>query len=200
MEKVTDGFRRFIGRFESRDGAINFGGQVVEVVERRPPTTIVAEVEFWADGAVAFVEPGASFKIWMGDVVGNGRVLGARPGAVAPGLVSYDLKEPERHLLRAGINDWGGPSRCTNAMAIAMGFAGVEDLFLQGARIGERLRHGEPMAQEDWSRAMLALEVCFASSLGSTNDWPTTTGFSDEDSIRMIRRLQRKIPVRPTRD
>lgn len=46
----------------------------------------------------------------------------------------------------SGINEWGGPSRCSDAMARAIGFESVENLFDQGPRLREHLKFGEPMS------------------------------------------------------
>ncbi len=93
----------------------------------------------------------------------------------------------------SGINEWGGPSSCSTAMAQAMGFKGVKNLFDEGQRLREHLRFGELMSTADWARALLATEVCFSSSLGSTIDWETTTGFRDDRTIKLIRGLQIKL-------
>ena len=66
-----------------------------------------------------------------------------------------DLTDEERHVLARGLAEWGGPARCTDALAAAMDFA--SDVF------------------------------------GSGWDWSITTGLADEDTIRILRSLQRKI-------
>jgi hypothetical protein len=56
------------------------------------------------------------------------------------------------------------------------------------------------LSRDDWRRVLLATEVVFASDVfGSGLDWSTTTGFSDADSISLLRSIQRKMPRwRPT--
>jgi hypothetical protein len=44
-------------------------------------------------------------------------------------VVDADLGDEERFVLGPGLVEWGGPARCTDTMAIAMGFADVHDLF-----------------------------------------------------------------------
>ncbi len=42
---------------------------------------------------------------------------------------------------------------------------------------------------------LLAVEIVFASDVvGSGLDWATTSGIPDEESIAILRRLQRKLP------
>jgi hypothetical protein len=75
-----------------------------------------------------------------------------------------------------------------------MGFAGVEDLEVQARRLREALKDSIPLAAADWTRALAATEVAFASNvLGSGLDWSSTVGLSDETTIRLLRQLQRKL-------
>jgi hypothetical protein len=46
-----------------------------------------------------------------------------------------------------------------------------------------------------WRQVLLAVEVVFASDVvGSGLDWRITSGISDEESIAILRGLQRKLP------
>jgi len=111
-------------------------------------------------------------------------------------LLAVDLTEEELRVLRHGLLEWGGPARCTDRMALAMGFDSVDDLLRQGDRIRRALDNGQPMSQRDWVRALLATEIVFASDvLGSGHDWEATSGMSDHETIRVLRALQLKIPV-----
>ena len=108
--------------------------------------------------------------------------------------IQLRLSEEERALLRAGLTEWGGPARCTEEFAVAMGFECVADLFASGDRIGDAIAAGFPLSRTDWTRALLATEVVFASNVvGSGWDWQTTTGFEDESTLRMLRSLQRRM-------
>jgi hypothetical protein len=107
------------------------------------------------------------------------------------------LTDAERDLLWAGLVEWGGPARCTDDLAVAMGFASVEDLFAQGDRIGKVLKEKQPLTRQDWVRTLLATEIVFASNVvGSGHDWSITTGIADDESIRLLRSVQAKIPAR----
>lgn len=73
------------------------------------------------------------------------------------------------------------------------GFASVDDLFAQTDRLTSAIAAGA-MSRLDWMRVLLATEVVFASDvLGSGIDWEATSGLSDEDSIAILRRVQRKL-------
>lgn len=117
------------------------------------------------------------------------------PGRVdSDELIAIELSEDERELLRCGLREWGGPAHCTDALAVAMGFASVADLFGQGRELRARLISNEPLSAPDWRRALVATEFVFASDVfGSGQDWSITTGFADERTIRILRGLQRKI-------
>jgi hypothetical protein len=105
-----------------------------------------------------------------------------------------DISQDERELLRCGLLEWSGPARGTEEFAVAMGFSGLEALLQDGKRIRSLLAGGESLEPIDWARALLATEVSFASDVvGSGHDWSITTGFSDEETIRILRSVQRKL-------
>ena len=109
-------------------------------------------------------------------------------------MLSPDLTDEERRLLWSGLSEWGGPARCTDEMAVAMGFRNVQDLFDSGKRLRSAINSGEPLAASDWLRVLLATEIVFASNtIGSGRDWSITTGLSDEDSLLMLRSIQSKL-------
>lgn len=76
-----------------------------------------------------------------------------------------------------------------------MGFASVEDLFYDGDRLRSAIKSGERLTSFDWCRTVLSTEIAFASDLmGSGTDWKFTTGLADEESLRLLRQVQRKLP------
>lgn len=108
-------------------------------------------------------------------------------------IVPVELTERERDLLRAGLLEWGGPTRCTEELAVAMGFRGRRGLHVDGRRIAEQLRAGARLTRLDLLRALLATEFVFISSaVGSGWDWRSTVGVSDVETMQMLRDLQRK--------
>lgn len=109
-------------------------------------------------------------------------------------LIAIEMGEVERRVLARGLAEWGGPARCTEALAVVMGFGSVDDLLVQLQRLGAALSRAEPLRREDWRRALIATEIVFASDVfGSGLDWSTTTGLSDELTINTLRALQRKV-------
>jgi hypothetical protein len=105
-----------------------------------------------------------------------------------------DLTDEERYVLSRGLAEWGGPAHCTDALAAAMDFDNAAALLVEARRLRPLIRSGQPLSRRDWRRALIATEIVFASDVfGSGGDWSTTTGFSDEDTIRILRSLQRKI-------
>ena len=96
--------------------------------------------------------------------------------------------------LRRALLEWGGPARCGDELAVGMGFEGWRDLVDQCGRLRTALADDVPLTPMDWARALLAAEIVFVSDLaGSGYEWPTTTGFGDESSIRTLRVIQRKL-------
>ena len=96
------------------------------------------------------------------------------------GLVPMDLDDQERAVLVRGMVEWGGPARCTEELARAMGFLSLADFDAQRSRLVAALESGEPLSPRDWRRTLLATEIVFASDVvGSGVDWYTTTGPQD---------------------
>jgi len=114
---------------------------------------------------------------------------------VKDALVDPTLSLEERALLARGIAEWGGSARCTQALAVAMGFASVADLLEgEGQRIWRAIAAHHPLSRADWRRALFATEIVFASDVaGSGVDWPTVSGLDDTRTIVVLRELQRKL-------
>ncbi|MFD4958927.1 hypothetical protein [Microbacterium sp. NPDC058389] len=116
-------------------------------------------------------------------------------------VVDVSLSDDERFLLDRGLVEWSGPARSSEAMAIAIGFSSVEELITEGHRIADALANKRPLTRNDWTRALLATEVVFASDvLGSGHDWATTTGLDDASTLALLRAVQLRLAdiiVRP---
>lgn len=111
-------------------------------------------------------------------------------------LIDVYLTDQERHLLRSGLGEWGGPAQCTEEFAIAMGFGSVDGLFAETNRLVRCLDEHEPLSVVDWVRVLLATEVVFASDVvGSGTDWVHTVGVTDVETIALLRAVQRKVPI-----
>ncbi|MDM8083312.1 hypothetical protein QUV83_00845 [Cellulomonas cellasea] len=105
-----------------------------------------------------------------------------------------EFTDEERAVLRAGLNEWGGPANPSDAIAITMGFTGVADLFAERDRLVAQIRARVPASRADTDRAIAATELAFVSDrVGSGVEWETTTGFSDAETIRRLRSIQRKV-------
>ncbi len=105
------------------------------------------------------------------------------------------LDDDERRFLRAALLDWGGPASPTDELAAAMGFSGAESLSREAWALWERIEAGETLTPQDWRQVLLAVEIVFASDVvGSGLDFRFTSGLSDEDAIKILRGLQRKLP------
>jgi hypothetical protein len=105
-----------------------------------------------------------------------------------------DLTDEERRVMARSLAEWGGPAHSTDALAAAMDFGTTADLLVEAQRLQPLIRSGRPLTRRDWRRALLSMEIVFASDVfGSGCDWSTTTGLTDEETIRILRSLQRKI-------
>lgn len=76
-----------------------------------------------------------------------------------------------------------------------MGFSSASNLASEASALWKRIEAGQNLPPDDWRRVLLAVEIVFASDVvGAGLDWPTTSGFADEESVRLLRGLQRKLP------
>lgn len=106
-------------------------------------------------------------------------------------MLEVALTDQERLVLNRGLVEWGGPAHCTPSLAKAMGFDSVDDLLTEGYRIATDLEAGRPLTRRDWTRALLATEIAFASDVvGSGAEWSDTTGLDDVQTLRVLRLLQ----------
>ncbi len=116
------------------------------------------------------------------------------PPRARPPRAGQPLTSREREFLAAGLLEWGGPAHPTDALAVAMGFENEADLHLESERIRQALRGGRSLTPLDWTRALIATEVCFASDyFGAGVEWSIVTQFEDEESVRLLRSVQRKL-------
>jgi hypothetical protein len=108
--------------------------------------------------------------------------------------VSVSLSTEERYFLQRGISEWQGSARCSDELAVAMGFIDVLDLRASGETIARQLESGGMLSRLDWSRCLLSSEIVFASvSMGSALEWPVVSGLSDEETLQILRSIQEKL-------
>lgn len=108
--------------------------------------------------------------------------------------VDVPLSGDERELLSQGLHQWGGPTRPTDAVAKVIGFGDVETLLRDGDRIRDLLRQRDALTRLDWSRALVAIEIVWASSYyGAAGDWESVNGWSDQRTLQTLRSIQRKL-------
>ena len=68
-------------------------------------------------------------------------------------------------------------------MAVAMGFASVQDLFDSTDQLADAIESKAPLTAADWLRVLLATEIVFVSNtIGAGLDWLSTSGYSDVET------------------
>ena len=121
--------------------------------------------------------------------------------------VALELSDEQRWVLICGLRGWGGSARCTEALATAMGFESVAEVFREGDRLVAQLVGDQPLDGQDWQRTttvtllardwwrtLSATEFVFASAtVGVGLDWSISAGISDARTIEVLRELQRKM-------
>lgn len=109
-------------------------------------------------------------------------------------VMDVELTESERHLLARGLVEWYGPARCTEEFAVAMGFGGLEKFKAEIDVLIDALQRKLAMTRFDWARALLAVEIVFASDvIGSGSDWAVTTGIEESTALETLRAVQGKL-------
>jgi hypothetical protein len=111
-------------------------------------------------------------------------------------LVTVDLTADERQVLVTAMAawKWGSPTCCTEEFAVAMGFEGVRDLKIQAERLEGALDRRQALVPLDWARVLVATEFAFASDVvGVGTDWVAVSDMSDEQTVGLLRQLQRKL-------
>jgi hypothetical protein len=109
--------------------------------------------------------------------------------------VDIALGEEERELLAEGLHQWGGAARPTDALARLIGFNDVETMHSDGRRIRKLLREGGSLTKLDWQRALVALEIVWASNFyGAANDWEAVAaGWTDARTLQTLRSIQHQL-------
>ena len=109
-------------------------------------------------------------------------------------VVDIILEPDERTVLLAGLLSYRESSRPTQAMSVAMGFDGRDEFEGDRRRIADALKQSHGLSRLDWTRALLTLEVMFASDvMGAGYEWELVTGLSDSETLAVLRRLQFKL-------
>ena len=102
-----------------------------------------------------------------------------------------ELPPDELRLLTWGLMQWGGPAYCSDSMAVAMGFEDAESMLDEIRSIVASLKSSGSLTPRDWTRALVSVEVVFASDVvGAAGDWQTVTAWTDEHTVGVLRRLQ----------
>ncbi|XVU25091.1 hypothetical protein ACQPZJ_49225 [Actinoplanes sp. CA-054009] len=76
-----------------------------------------------------------------------------------------------------------------------MGFTDAASLSSEARDLWQQIDRSSSLTAGDWRRVLLAVEIVFVSDVvGSGLDWRFTTGFSDAETVALIRAVQRKLP------
>ncbi|GGQ83639.1 hypothetical protein GCM10010166_62250 [Couchioplanes caeruleus subsp. azureus] len=104
------------------------------------------------------------------------------------------LTPVERELLRLGIMEWERPEGDRDTVVHLLGYTDRRELRSDVGRLGGILDTARSMSRRDCRRLLLATELAFASeTLGWARDWAADTGFTDHDTITVLRGLQERL-------
>ncbi|MBX7190925.1 MAG: hypothetical protein K1X94_02650 [Sandaracinaceae bacterium] len=110
-------------------------------------------------------------------------------------LITVDLEDRERLFLTGSLVHWLGPMCVTEELTGVLGYTGW--IAFERAlhdRLLPRLHACEPLTRAEWFAVLAAAEIAFASDVyRGAADFAPCTGISDEEGIRLLRAVQRKI-------
>jgi hypothetical protein len=111
-----------------------------------------------------------------------------------PEIDASFLVDDEIRFLTAALSQWGGPARCTDEVARVIGVNTAVEFGEKRQLLHDALSEGRAMSASDWRSVVVAAEIVFVSDeLGAGVEWSTTTGLSDEETIHLLRSIQRKV-------
>jgi hypothetical protein len=104
------------------------------------------------------------------------------------------LTPVERELLRLGITEWERSGGDREAVVGLLGYGDRGELRSDVPRLAGLLDASRPMSRRDCRRLLLATELAFASeTMGWARDWTSDTGFTDRDTITVLRGIQERL-------
>ncbi|QIK62860.1 hypothetical protein G7068_06340 [Leucobacter viscericola] len=96
-------------------------------------------------------------------------------------------------MLRQGVIQWGGPARCTDDVARVIGYSSSREFYEDQDRLVDLVSSQKCIEDLDFRRLVLATEIVFVSDLlGAGVEWETVSGLSDEETLTMLREMQRE--------
>jgi hypothetical protein len=104
------------------------------------------------------------------------------------------LTQVERELLRLGVMQWARSEGSKDPAARMLDYDDRRGLRSDAERLARLIDAASRMSRRDCRRLLLATELAFASqSLGWSRDWAAGTGFTDHDTITVLRGIQEKL-------
>jgi hypothetical protein len=123
--------------------------------------------------------------------------LSREPGADGIDMVAIRLTPDEQHYIETALIQWRWLATGFPLPIKALGLA--ED-WSQFDELVDRLRAAiaakEPLSDLDWARALFLTEISWASDLVGAGVEFRYNGISDEEAVKLLRSIQRKISSR----
>lgn len=109
--------------------------------------------------------------------------------------IAVPLSEQERHFIRAALIQWRSAATGfplpISALGIAANWAEFDELV---DRLRAAVAAQAPLSDLDWARTLFLTEIAWASDLvGTGAEFALVTSISDQDAVKLLRSIQRKI-------
>lgn len=109
-------------------------------------------------------------------------------------VVSIDLTGDERDFVYWALTHWGtGLATYKPLPMTILGIADADRFRALTERLATAVRAGEPLTDLDWARALFLTELSFGSDLAGAGVEFCYVSHSDQDGIKLLRSIQRKI-------
>jgi hypothetical protein len=108
--------------------------------------------------------------------------------------VDIELRDEERSLFVQGLGVWEGAAHPSPSQIVAFGFNNVFELGTGASQLAKDIAGGKTLARRDWNLALILIEVGFSSMVqGASYDWEIVSGFSDLETLTILRSIQKKL-------
>ena len=109
-------------------------------------------------------------------------------------VVSIDLTGNERDFVYWALTHWGtGLATYKTVPMTILGIGDAEEFRTLTERLALAVRGGQALTNLEWARALFLTELSFGSDLAGAGVEFGYVSHSDEDGIKLLRSIQRKI-------
>jgi hypothetical protein len=112
------------------------------------------------------------------------------------GTVAIPLTDSERYFMYMALSEWGGLASYKPRPLPILGVSDWAEFDALTDRLATAITQHESLSDLDWARALFLTEISWASDLVGAGVEFALISHSDEEAVRLLRSIQRKISSR----